>query len=179
MTTNRTTTRAVLTLALLLICSATQAAKKDHIATAPMDDGRLEPSWFGDGLAFREADEIDYLWVAPGFSLEGRTFHFVAWPEPELIGESAHDRDENDRRLARQMNVDMAKSFSDILGREWSGTATTSVDGGDVRVEGRIVDCSTGSARCSTLSRARSGGRGIRRRSARSGPSWASSRQTR
>lgn len=112
---------------------------------AALDKGLLVPSWFGAAGQFRESDNIDYLWVKEGFEIDGHTFHFVDWPEPDFQGGAARDRDENDRRLARQLNAEMARLFHDVLGRAWTGRATTSMSGGDVRVEGRIVDCSTGS----------------------------------
>ena len=144
--------RSALSLAAVLVSifassvAAPTVAAQDHIATAPLDDGNLVPSWFGEGLAFRETEEIDYLWVKPGFSFQGQTLHFVDWPEPELLGDTADERDENDRRLARQMSSDMAKSFADVFGRELRGKVDTSLESGDIKVEGRIVDCSTGSA---------------------------------
>ena len=82
--------------------------KKPRIATGPMDEGRLDPFWIGEGLEFRESDEIDYLWVKEGFSLDGHTLHFTEWAVPEFLGEDAEERDENDHRLARMMASDMA-----------------------------------------------------------------------
>ena len=54
-----------------------------------LDEGKLETSWFGDDREFRKADEIDYLWVKPGFSLSGKKIHFAPWMEPQLLGEKA------------------------------------------------------------------------------------------
>lgn len=116
-----------------------------------LDEGKLVMSWFGKGnLEFREADEIDYLWVADGFSLEGHTVHFKEWPEPEFLGEKAAERDANDRRLARQMNVEMARLFQEEWGRGLKGVKT-SLSEGDLVAEGRIVDCSTGSTAAKVL----------------------------
>lgn len=120
-------------------------AKKTKDRSAPMDDGRLDPKWFGNDLIFREADEIDYLWVKDGLDLSGKTLHFEAWPAPEFLGEDAEDRDENDRRLARLMNDDMNTLFADVFGRRLSKTLKASTAEGDILVSGRIVDCSTGS----------------------------------
>ncbi|HUF78061.1 MAG TPA: DUF4410 domain-containing protein [Thermoanaerobaculia bacterium] len=118
---------------------------------AALDKGLLVPSWFGAVGQFRESDEIDYLWVKEGFEIDGHTFHFVDWPEPDFQGSEAGDRDENDRRLARQMNAEMARTFHDVLGRALAGRAMTSMTAGDVRVQGRIVDCSTGSTAAKML----------------------------
>ena len=43
---------------------------------ATLDDGKLEVSWFSDDAVFREADEIDYLWVSEGFDLDGKSLQF-------------------------------------------------------------------------------------------------------
>lgn len=112
------------------------------LRAADLDEGRLDPAWYGgDDVVFKETGQIDYLWVKPGADLDGRTFHFKEWPEPEFIGPKATERDEDDRRLARQMANDMHNSFAEI----WSTNGlSASTDSGDIVVEGRIVDCSTG-----------------------------------
>ncbi len=127
------------------------AKKKSGPPTGMLDDGRLDPSYFGGPKAFRETDEVDYFWAAPGFAAEGKSFHFVDWPEPKLIGKDAEDRDANDLRLAREMNGEMARLFKETLGPELRGPLATSLDSGDIRVEGRIVDCSTGSVAAKAL----------------------------
>jgi hypothetical protein len=125
--------------------------KPPKIATGPMDNGTLDPFWFGEGLEFREADEIDYLWVKEGFAVAGRTLVFKEWPEPEFLGEDAADRDEDDRRLARMMSSDMARTFAEVWGERLAGRVETSLESGDVVVEGRVVDCSTGSTATKVL----------------------------
>jgi hypothetical protein len=126
--------------------------KRASVATGPLDGGRLDPSWFGEGLAFVETDEIDYLWVAEGFELRGRTIHWQDWPEPtEFLGEDGPGRDENDFRLARQMASEMARSFADIFNRELGGAFPSSREEGDILAEGRIVDCSTGNRAAKAL----------------------------
>lgn len=134
-----------LALTLLLIVGAASSS------AMTLDDGKLVMSWFSKGdLEFREADGVDYLWVANGFSLEGHTIHFKEWPEPEFLGEKAAERDANDRRLARQMNAEMARLFQEELGRGLKGVET-SLSKGDLVAEGRIVDCSTGSTAAKVL----------------------------
>lgn len=119
-------------------------------AAATWDDGKLDTGYFGKDLPFHEAEEIDYIWVKEGFSVKGHTLHFVEWPEHDFLGEKASERDENDHRLARQMNGDMHQLFSDSWGRNLNG-AETSLKSGDIKVEGRIVDCSTGSTAAKVL----------------------------
>ncbi len=146
-------------LVVMLVAPEAAARKKKHrvkkepaVATGTLDDGSLEVAWFSeDGLAFVEADRIDYFWVREGFSMEGKTFHFEEWPEPEFLGEDASERDENDRRLARQMNSEMGRSFAETLGPVFGSKAKTSTSEGDIRVQGRIVDCSTGNTAAKML----------------------------
>ncbi|HEV8632203.1 MAG TPA: DUF4410 domain-containing protein [Thermoanaerobaculia bacterium] len=132
---------------LLLVLAPAAQAKKKGTPTGPLDEGRLEPTWFGGPLPFKEVDDhdldVDYLWVKDGFAIDGHSFHFVDWPEPVFLGDS--EPDANDRRLARQMNNDLPQMFQETLADDWKGKATTSLTSGDVKVEGRIVDCSTGS----------------------------------
>lgn len=141
----------VLLLIALCIAPLAWAKKEPKVATGPLDDGRLDPAWFGSKVAFVEVDEIDYLWVKEGFAVDGHKFHFQPWGEPTFIGESADDRDADDRMLARDMNERMAWLFSEALGDAFSGKATTSTDDGDVLVVGRIVDCSTGNVAAKTF----------------------------
>lgn len=115
------------------------------LLAATLDDGRLEVSWFADDAKFREVDEIDYFWVTEGFDIVGHTLHFVKWPEPSFVGPKAKDRDVNDIRLAKSMAATMAEAFSDSFAKAYGDKLKTSLEDGDIRVEGRIVDCSTGS----------------------------------
>ena len=145
--------RLVLPLSLLALAvlAATAQAKPKPGPAGTLDGGLLVTSWFGSDLVFHADDQVDYLWVKPGFAIDGHTFHFVAWPEPELLGEQAAKRDENDRRLARQMSEEMPRLFSDVLERKWQGRAHASTESGDVEVQGRVVDCSTGSTAAKML----------------------------
>ncbi len=111
-----------------------------------LDEGKLETSWFGDDREFRKADEIDYLWVTPGFSLSGKKIHFAPWMEPQLLGEKAGERDAKDKRLAGNLTGDMPEIFAEAFRNGLAGTVTVVKSGGDVKVVGRIVDCTEGSA---------------------------------
>ncbi len=137
-----------LVLGLLVVLTAGEATAKkkkdkkgDRAVSGTLDDGLLVVSWFSEQpLVFRETDDIDYLWVREGFAIDGKSFHVTEWPAPEI----PEDRDAKDRRLANQMNRDMATLFADVFGQEWQ-QAEVSLDGGDIEVAGRIVDSSTGS----------------------------------
>ena len=111
-----------------------------------LDEGKLDTSWYGDDREFRKADEIDYLWVKPGFSLSGKKIHFAPWMEPQLLGEKAGDRDAKDKRLANNLTGDMPEIFAEAFRNGLAGTVSVVKSGGDVKVVGRIVDCTEGSA---------------------------------
>ena len=135
---------ALCALALLALAPSSAHARKSKATPGgPLDEGRLDPTYFGGPREFREAEDIDYLWVKDGFAIDGHTFQFAAWPDPIFLGDAKPDAD--DRRLAHQMNEELPKLFQESLGAQWSGRAKTSMTEGDVRVEGRIVDCSAGS----------------------------------
>lgn len=123
-------------------------AKKGSSPAGTYDEGRLVFSWFSDEpLTFVEVDEIDYLWVREGFGVDGKSFELKGWPEPEFLSEDGKERDQDDKDLAKQMNVNMAEIFAREWGEAWAKKgASTSGDKGEILVEGRIVDCSTGNA---------------------------------
>ncbi|HVS14561.1 MAG TPA: DUF4410 domain-containing protein [Thermoanaerobaculia bacterium] len=132
--------------------AAQSSGKRGSAPSGSLDEGLLDPSWFGAELAFVETDEIDYFWVAEGFELRGRTIQWQDWPEPtEFLGEDGAGRDENDFRLARQMANEMARSFADIFNRELGGAFPSSREEGEILAEGRIVDCSTGNRAAKAL----------------------------
>jgi hypothetical protein len=114
------------------------------VVAATLDEGKLEVSWFADDATFKEADEIDYLWVTEGFELNGKSLHFKAWPEPKFLGPKASERDEKDVRLAKMMSSTMHEVFSSAFAKAYGDRIKTSYDSGDILVEGRIVDSSTG-----------------------------------
>ncbi len=111
-----------------------------------LDEGKLESTWFdGEISEFREVDEIDYLWVRPGFTLAGKKVHFADWEAPQFLGEKAGERDTKDKRLANDLTGNMPEIWSEAFRNGLAGSVTVVPSGGDVRVVGRIVDCSGGS----------------------------------
>jgi len=106
-----------------------------------LDDGRLDPAWFGVGLEFRHADEFDYLWVKPGFSIEGHKVRFVPFGEVEFLGTTAGKRDEKDRKLAQRMNPGLHEELAAKFGAAFGKRLSIVQQGEDIRVEGRIADC--------------------------------------
>ena len=111
-----------------------------------LDEGKLDTAWYGDDREFRKADEIDYLWVKPGFSLSGKKVQFAEWNEPQFMGEKAGERDAKDKRLANNLTSNMPEIFAEAFRNGLAGTVTVVKSGGQVKVVGRIVDCTEGSA---------------------------------
>ncbi|MGE0639282.1 MAG: DUF4410 domain-containing protein [Thermoanaerobaculia bacterium] len=112
-----------------------------------MDEGRFEPGWFGAGTGeFREAEEVDYLWVKPGFDLAGKSVRFADWEEAVFLGEDAGKRDAKDKRLANDLTRNMAPNLAEAFRNSPAAGAKVVDKGEDITVSGRIVDCSTGSA---------------------------------
>ncbi|MCJ7441106.1 MAG: DUF4410 domain-containing protein [Thermoanaerobaculaceae bacterium] len=115
------------------------------LLAATLDKGKLEVSWFSDDAIFREADEIDYLWVSEGFELDGKLLLFKPWPAPEFLGPKASERDEKDHQLAKMMSSTMHEVFASAFAKAYGDRIKTSFESGNILVEGRIVDSSTGS----------------------------------
>ena len=106
-----------------------------------LDEGLLDPKWFSpDPLEFRESGKLDYLWVRPGFTLEGRTVQFVPWTAPHLPAA----RDQKDRETARKLNQGFQPRVVEEFKQTLAGKATVVPADGELRVIGRIVDCNAG-----------------------------------
>lgn len=131
--------RAPLALSLCLLLAAAP------LAAASLDEGRFDPAWVGGGPEFREADEIDYLWVEPGFSFDGQKVAFAAWEEPVWMGEDADKRDAKDKRLANDLTRGLPDIFAEAFKNALGGKVAVVDSGATLRAVGRVVDCSTGS----------------------------------
>ena len=101
----RTATRLVIAFLLSLVVLASPPLAADEETVDLMtDDGRLDRSWFGavapefhrceEERCELDGDEVayDYLWVRPGFSLEGRTLHLAPWEPGAFRGEAQVDQ---------------------------------------------------------------------------------------
>ncbi len=109
-----------------------------------LDDGLLDPSWFGGPAEFRTTSEIDYLWVKPGFTLAGRTLHVQAWDDPQFLG-AKKKRDAKDSAKASELTDLMPSRLFGGLSQSLDGVAKVSKREGDLILTGRIVDCDAGS----------------------------------
>lgn len=138
--------RSTLFVALAFVAATFAMPGSPARAADTLDEGKLVASWFGSGLEFREADEIDYLWVRPGFSFDGKKVAFEAWEEAQFLGEDAGKRDAKDKRLANELSGELPGIFAEAYRNALGGKVTVVDSGADVRAVGRVVDCSTGSA---------------------------------
>lgn len=107
-------------------------------ARGGLDEGLLDPAWFGKELEFRAVQEIDYLWVKPGFSTAGKTLRLAKWQDPELLGEK---RDSKDSAEAQELTEMMPSRFKGAL----ASTTKAVSEGGDLVLSGQLVDCNAGS----------------------------------
>jgi hypothetical protein len=117
------------------------------VSGALLDEGKFDTAWFGPGdREYRKAEEIDYLWVKPGFTLAGKSVEFAAWEEPNLLGKDAAERDAKDKRMANDISRNMPSWWTEAFENALKGKVNVVPSGGTVRVSGQIVDCSEGSA---------------------------------
>jgi len=119
-------------MALTLTASATAAVDPQRL-----DDGRLDPAWFGSGVEFRTTSVIDYVWVRPGFSLKGKRLRIETWPEPVFV---ARERRPRDAARAYELAEQMPLRLRTVLRRSLEGFAEVTTQGGDLVLSGRLVD---------------------------------------
>ncbi len=124
------------------VCLATSPVSAGDEGQKRLDDGLLDPSWFGPGIVFRQAEDIDFLWVKPGFSIKGRKIHIDKWADPVFLGK---ERRPKDSAKAAELTELMPTRMRGALGAALAGYAEVSRDDGDLVMTGRFVDCNTGS----------------------------------
>lgn len=124
--------------ALLVLCFASSTFSADKT----LDDGLLDPMWFGPGLEFRTTEVADYLWVKPGFTVKGKTIHVQPWTDPVLLNKK---RDAKDSALASKITDEMPGLIRGSLSSSLADVAKISRESGDLAVTGRVVDCNAGS----------------------------------
>ena len=121
----------------VLMALALLAPEKWASDPKTLDDGRLDPAWFGPAVEFRTTSVIDYVWVKPGFSVQGRTLRVETWPEPAFMGK---ERKARDAAKAYELVESMPLRIRSALSLSLQGIARVASEGGDLVLSGRLVD---------------------------------------
>ncbi len=109
---------------------------------ALLDDGLLDPSWFGEGVAFAKGDEVDYFWIRPGLDLGGHTLSMKPWDDPVMLRKG---RDGKDNAKATELTDSFPGMLRGALTGAFNGRAKVSRTEGDLILVGRFVDANAGS----------------------------------
>jgi len=127
----------------LFLCVLAAAALAD--AAGKLDKGLLDPAWFGpNDIEFHTSGQLDYFWVKPGFSLQGKTIQIEEWPDPVFLGPKG-DVDSKDSARAFQLSGSMAGWLRGSLSNALQDYAEVSKSEGDYVLSGRFVDVNAGS----------------------------------
>lgn len=123
--------------------AAAPAAVAVAAPKAPLqDDGLLDPSWFGEAVAFTKGDDVDYFWIKPGLDLTGRTLHMKPWEDPAMLRKG---RDGKDNAKATELTDSFPGMLRGALTGAFNGRAKVSRTEGDLTLIGRFVDANAGS----------------------------------
>lgn len=118
-------------------------APKPATPKAPLqDDGLLDPSWFGEGIAFTKGDDVDYFWIKPGLDLTGRVIAMKPWEDPAMLRKG---RDGKDNAKATELTDSFPGMLRGALTGAFNGKAKVSRTEGDLTLIGRFVDANAGS----------------------------------
>ncbi|MDP1831520.1 MAG: hypothetical protein Q8K67_05635 [Geothrix sp.] len=118
--------------ALLLSVPAILAAQ-----SATLDEGRLDPAWFGPSAVFQASKALGFQWLKPGLDLRHRTLRLKAWePAAWLLGRRAT----KDQLLLGRLERTLVPELAQGLKRGLRGSVPVSLTEGDVILAGRIVD---------------------------------------
>ena len=125
--------RRILPLALVLSAPAL-------VAQSPLlDDGRLDPAWFGPEVKLAPALSLDYAWVKPGLSLKGKRLQVLPWQYGNLLDPKADGRDQVS---AGYFTGRMPRMLEEYLRSAWGANVAVGAEPGDFQMVGRIVDTS-------------------------------------
>jgi len=107
-----------------------------------LDEGLLDPNWFGADITFAKHEEVDFFWIKPGLDLTGRVLLMKPWDDPLMLKKG---RDGKDNAKATALTDTLPATIRGALSGALNGKAKVSRNEGDVEVLGRIVDCNAGS----------------------------------
>lgn len=109
---------------------------------ALQDDGLLDPSWFGEAVAFTKGDDVDYFWTKPGLDLGGHTIFMKPWDDPVMLRKG---RDGKDNAKATELTDSFPGMLRGALAGAFHGKVKMSRTDGDLALVGRFVDANAGS----------------------------------
>lgn len=104
---------------------------------AALDQGRLDPAWFGTTVVFQPSKRVAFQWLNPGFALHGRTIHVQEWEAPAWLGRKRGDQD---RKWLLQLGGTIQALLEAGLRKGLGGQARVSRQEGDLLLVGRAVD---------------------------------------
>ncbi|MBK8724879.1 MAG: DUF4410 domain-containing protein [Holophagaceae bacterium] len=107
-----------------------------------LDEGLLDPAWFGPGITFAKHEEVDFFWIKPGLDLSGRTIHMKPWEDPVMLRAK---RDGKDNAEATRVTDSIPGILRGALTGALTGKAKASRTEGDLTLIGRVVDVNAGS----------------------------------
>lgn len=118
--------------ALFLLAPAVLVAQ-----TATLDEGRLDPAWFGTGAVFQPSKALGFQWLKPGLELHQRTLQLKVWePAAWLLGR----RTSKDQVFLQRAESNLATDLERGLRRGLKGNIPLSPMAGDVLIIARVVD---------------------------------------
>lgn len=102
-----------------------------------LDDGRLDPSWFGPGVVFRPSKALGFQWLKPNLDLRNRSLRLKDWEPAAWVQGPRGGKDQTFlARVAPGLPADLERG----LKRGLKGALPVYTTLGDVVLVGRVAD---------------------------------------
>ena len=108
------------------------------VAQAPgLDEGRLDPAWFGAEAVFQPSKTLGFQWLKPGLDLRHRTLQLRALePAAWLLGPRAR----KDQAFLQRIEATLVPDLERGLRRGLKESLPLSATNGDLLLSARVVD---------------------------------------